>query len=299
MTNFSNPYAPIPGDMMMEQRTSVLAIIALVCSLVCFLPLIPALGVLLAVIALVMISSSNGRLGGRGLAIAALVLGLVFSALQIGAIVAVSKGFGMFGSMFAQPVGALVKAIDTQDFTTARTSMVKGAGERLTDADFEKFRTGYQAELGAFKGMATSMGQMWSGYQKVAPLMQGYQNGGGQNPVIPLPAEFEKGWALVVVQMDKNQQPQNSAIQPANIIIHAASGTKWTLYEGPMSGAGAGTGTAPGDASGTDSTTIPGPDGTETKIEPAKQPDLKVEVKTNKPTDRPVEKPADVPAGPK
>jgi hypothetical protein len=66
MTNFSNPYAPIPGDMMMEQKTSVLAIIALVCSLICLLPVIPALGVILAVIALVMIAGSGGRLGGRG-----------------------------------------------------------------------------------------------------------------------------------------------------------------------------------------------------------------------------------------
>ena len=61
MTNFSNPYAPIPGDMMMEQKTSVLAIIALVCSLICLLPVIPALGVILAVIALVMIAGSGGK----------------------------------------------------------------------------------------------------------------------------------------------------------------------------------------------------------------------------------------------
>lgn len=286
MTNFSNPYAPIPGDMMMEQRTSVLAIIALVCGLICFVPALPALGTILAIIALVLIAGSNGRLGGRGLAIAALILGLVFSALQIGIAVAATKMMGAFSGFITKPASDLVAAIDKQDYATARTLMITGAGDRVSDAEFEAFRSGYQGELGAFKKVATTFGEVWQGYQTVGPMMQGYQNQNQAEPIIPIPAEFEKGWALVIVQMDPKNQKQNSPVIPANIIIHSQSGGKWMLYQGtPPTGASE---TTP--AGGT--TTIPLPGGT-IKIDPnpSSQPGVTVDAKPGKPADKPVESP--------
>jgi hypothetical protein len=283
MTNFSNPYAPIPGDMMMEQKTSVLAIIALVCSLICLLPVIPALGVILAVIALVMIAGSGGRLGGRGLALAALILGLIFTALQIGIVVALTKGLGAFSGYITKPTGELVQTIEQRDFAKARTLMAPGSGDRVTDADFEAFRSGYQGDLGAFKGVATSLGQIWTGYQKVGHLMQAYQGQNNQaEPIIPIPAEFEKGWALVIIQMDAKNQAQNSPISPANIIIHSQSGGKWMLYTGGATGAT----TVPGGSSD-NSVTLPSPPGTTIKIEPGKQTGVNVDVKTDKPAEQP------------
>lgn len=290
MTNFSNPYAPIPGDMMMEQRTSVLAIVALVCSLICFVPLLPALGVILAVIALVLISGSGGRIGGRGLAIAALILGLLFSALQIGIAVAASKAMGAFSGFVTKPAGDLMVTIEKPDYAAARAAMATGAGDRLTDADFEAFRAGYQGELGAFKRVATTFMDVVNGYGEVGHLMQSYQGQNQAEPIIPVPAEFEKGWALIVVQMDPKNQAQNSPILPANLIIHAKSGGKWMLYTGGATGAT----TVPGGA-GDGSTTIPGPGGSTIKIEPGNVPGtgsgVNVEVKQDKP--------AEAPAGPK
>jgi hypothetical protein len=153
----------------------------------------------------------------------------------------------------------------------------------VTDADFEAFRSGYQGDLGAFKGVATSLGQIWTGYQKVGHLMQAYQGQNNQaEPIIPIPAEFEKGWALVIIQMDAKNQAQNSPISPANIIIHSQSGGKWMLYTGGATGAT----TVPGGSSDS-SVTLPSPPGTTIKIEPGKQTGVNVDVKTDKPAEQP------------
>jgi type II secretory pathway pseudopilin PulG len=53
------------------QKTSALAIAALVCAFLCF-----PLGLILGIVALIRIGNSNGQLGGKGLAIAALVIPL-------------------------------------------------------------------------------------------------------------------------------------------------------------------------------------------------------------------------------
>jgi type IV pilus assembly protein PilA len=58
--------------MSQPQKTSVLAIVALVCIFFCW-----PLGLILGIVALVRINNSNGELGGKGLAIASIVVGAV------------------------------------------------------------------------------------------------------------------------------------------------------------------------------------------------------------------------------
>lgn len=273
MTNFSNPYSSMPGEPILEQRTSVMAIIALVCSCVCFLPVLPMLGVVLAVIALVMIAGSNGRLAGRGLAIAALIIGLIFSFVQIGILVMVMKLPNFFGSLAVTPASNVMQAVEAQDYATARAGMAAGAGDRLTDADFERFRTGYQSELGAFKQCPQGW-DIFSSYSKIGPLMQDFQN--NSRDIIPIPAEFENGFGLIVIQMDKAQQQksQKPVVMPANIIIVGPTKNKWLLYEGQTS-----TRPLPGQSDGT---TINGPAGTKIEIKPSDKPGVTVDVKPDK-----------------
>ncbi len=273
MTNFSNPYSTMPGEPILEQRTSVMAIIALVCAVTC-LPAI--IGVVLGVIALVMIGGSNGRLAGRGLAIAAIIIGLIFVFLQVAAGVLISKAPGMFSSVAVVPTGNVMTAIEAKDYTTARAGMITGAGDRLTDADFERFRTGYQGELGAFKQFPQGWA-IFSSYGKIGPLMQDYQSGKGD--IIPIPAEFENGFGLVVIQMDQAAQQSSgqAVVKPANIIVVAPTKNKWMLYEGQTS-----TLPIPGKSEGT---TINGPAGTKIEIGGEKKPGVTIETKPdNQPT---------------
>lgn len=274
MTNFSNPYSAMPGEPILEQRTSVMAIIALVCSLICFLPLLPALGVVLGIIALVMIGGSNGRLSGRGLSIAAIIIGLILTFIQIGIGVFVMKLPGMISSVAIAPTNNFMTAIEAKDYATARANMISGAGDRVTDEDFERLRTGYQSELGAFKQFPQGW-EFFASYGKIGPLMQDYQN--NQGDIFPMPAEFENGFGLVVVQMDRAQQQSGNQpiIKPANIIVVAPTKNKWMLYEGTTS-----TLPIPGKSDGT---TINGPGGSTIEVKPADKSGVNVDIKTDKP----------------
>jgi len=66
-----------------EKRYSVMAIVAFLFSLVFFLPIFPIIGFILGVAALTRISK-NKNLNGKGMAIAAIIIGAFFSLIQIG-----------------------------------------------------------------------------------------------------------------------------------------------------------------------------------------------------------------------
>jgi hypothetical protein len=73
--NFNQPYAEAYAE---PPKTSGLAIAALVCSLIFCCPVTTILGIILGAIAMVTIGSAPGR-KGRGLAITAILLGLIFT----------------------------------------------------------------------------------------------------------------------------------------------------------------------------------------------------------------------------
>lgn len=234
MTQAPNPYAPFPGEPVVESRTSVMAILALIASLVCFVPFLPLVGVLLAIFALISISGSNGRVGGRGLAIAALIIGLVVSALQ-GAIVlgTVAAGKAMQGA-FSGPITQLMTDIEQKNYAAARNGFTAPAAARLTDADFDRFVAAYQAELGSFKGGPDGFMDMMRSYGSLGQQMQQFQNQPGQQPsVIPFPGKFDQGLAVVALQMDTNTNTPGTGVPfpVANIMIITPKGTKVILYD--------------------------------------------------------------------
>ncbi len=69
------PVAPgTPGAPVVPQQTSVMAIMSMVLSIIPFMLVTPLVGLILAIVALGQIKRSNGALGGRGFAIAGIVL---------------------------------------------------------------------------------------------------------------------------------------------------------------------------------------------------------------------------------
>ena len=69
------------------ERTSVMAILSLVCSLICCIPGLGILGSLLGVFALIGIGGSRGRVGGKGLAISGIIIGILMTVIWIGAFI--------------------------------------------------------------------------------------------------------------------------------------------------------------------------------------------------------------------
>ncbi len=215
------------------QRTSVLAILSLICAVICIIPGTGLLAVIFGISALVGINSSRGRVGGTGLAVSGLVLGLivtlVWGAVAFGAV----QFLNLFSGPMMQPARQSMSAIDTGDFQNARAGLSPAAGAALTDEQIQKFRAAYQAELGSFKGIPKGM-DLFTSYGQLGQIMQKAQAQGMQN-AMPVPASFDKGTAVLLLVMDQAAMNQRSGQGKApkvedvflfeNIILMTPSGT--------------------------------------------------------------------------
>jgi hypothetical protein len=202
-----NPYAQPAGyDVPPEAaRTSVMAVLSLVCSLICIVPGLALLGIILAIASLSSIGSSRGRLGGKGLAISGLVIGIIVLALQCAAYVGWKKLNSQFGSAFVGPVSAVMTSIEQKDYQKARTQMNSPGAAAITDAQFDTFRDAYQGKLGTYQSMPDSFMKWVQAIVAAGPLMK--SQGGTQPGLIPMPATFAKGTGIVWVLIDQRGKP--------------------------------------------------------------------------------------------
>jgi hypothetical protein len=174
------------------QRTSILAILALVFALPCFIPGVGFIASLLAVFALVGIASSKGRVGGTGLAIAALVLGLISTAFW-GAI-----GYGawqisnQFSSFATAPAANLLAAVEKGDNAAARAGVVDYTAALLTDEQLASVKTQLNDKLGAYQSAPKGLIELFSSYGEIAHLMK--QPPPNSEPGPP-PATSRRRWA--------------------------------------------------------------------------------------------------------
>lgn len=218
-------------------RTSVLAIVALVLSLICFIPGFGALGVLLGVIAIVMIAGSQGRLSGNGLAVSAIVLGLIISVVWIGVGIGVNQAIVAVKTQLVAPVNQALVALGQGDVKAIRGLLSPNANARFSDDQIEAFRAASQAEFGAFRSIPDGIFAGIQSYAKFGQQMQKYQAQPGQaSDKIPIPAEFEKTPVLVVLQVDPpTGSPSSSGPAPLiplkDITIEALGGKAISLSD--------------------------------------------------------------------
>ena len=179
-------------------RTSVLAILSLVCSLICFIPGLSAIGSLLGVFALLGISASKGRVKGTGLAIAGIAVGIVVSLIWIGGAVAVQQGSKQYTKMID-----VMTDVDSDSYDSARGYLSSTTRTFATDEAFDAFKDEYEADAGSFQGspkgvlqLIKSMAQLGQNQDpNTAPPTQ-Y----GRNQA-PVPGDFQNGprWVFVVI----------------------------------------------------------------------------------------------------
>lgn len=216
------------------RRTSILAIISLILSLICIIPGAGLLGAIFGLAGIIGISQSRGRVGGMGLAIAGLALGLLFTAVWVGFGVGASKFFGMFRQAALAPITATMTAIEAGDRAGSRAALAPEIVSAVTDERLDAFRDAYRAELGSFIMMPQNVMEIWLGYRSAAPVLKGAGN--FQN-MIPFPAQFDKGWTIVAVEIRPDRGPapsgQQDRLNILNIYVLTLDGrTRIALLEG-------------------------------------------------------------------
>lgn len=199
-----------PDDFPLTARTSAIAVLSLVCGLICLVPGTGLLGVVLGIAALLLIDRSQGRLRGTGLAIGGIVLGFLATLVWVGIVIGLGQFSGKLGKQFMKPIGSIFQSVEAGDFAAARAAFDPGVAANLDDEHFIAFRTAYQASAGTFVEMPDTLAKMFSAWPEVAPAMQGF-NKAGVNNLIPIPARFQNGMAVAVVRFPQNvSQPPPS-----------------------------------------------------------------------------------------
>lgn len=227
MSQSSNPFSGLPpAEVALEQRTSVLAILSLVFGILC-VPGFGVLGALLGVVALIVIANAAGRLSGRGLAIAGLVISLLVSVVWAAIIIGgYQLGKTLTGALGKSATAVLTSA-ESGDYATARAELTSAAQAAITDDDFKQWVAAYQAEVGAFKRVPQGTIEFIMSYGNIGPIISKFQQG---QDLIPVPCEFEKGWALVVFQPDQRGGQAGTRIPVMNVGVYSVSGKKYWLY---------------------------------------------------------------------
>ncbi len=171
-------------------RTSALAIMALVFSLLCFIPGAGALAIIFGGAAILFISNSRGRLGGLGLAIAGVLIGLLTTVIWIIVVMMVVSGTRL---MF-DPVNGMMAAAEAKDFAKVRTYFSPTLDAAVTDEQIAEFVDAYRAEAGPFQEIPVSLTGIWRGYAQSGSALQNF-NG---NNMFPMPASFQNAQGFVV-----------------------------------------------------------------------------------------------------
>lgn len=196
---------------------------ALVFGIICFIPFLGVLGIVFGIAGLIVINRSRGRLAGTGMAIAGLILGLLFTALWGAIAIGMSQALSYVVREIVKPTNQFMQAVDQKDYATAR-QVLDATGQSLaTDEAFAQFGDAIRGELGAFKGIPESWSELFAAYGEIGPLFQAAQNmqgPGRQDGMIPVPVRFENGNALLFVWFEPpkgKQQPGPTA--PGTIFI--------------------------------------------------------------------------------
>ena len=234
-----NPYAAYnTNEPMPEARTSMLAILSLVCSLICCIPGLSILGTLLGAVAILRISGSNGRRKGTGLAIAGIVIGLFISVCYIGGYAALSTGIKqMMG------VGAVVtENIDSTDAAALRKKLPADVADRLPDAQWQAFRSQIDAEIGTPleplpNNPFSYMSQLMTAFSEHGQASgNGPRRRGSQSADLPpVPLKGPKGVGVMLIELDGDPLPDTDGNLSIlrQVTVYTGSGKTIKLFLEP------------------------------------------------------------------
>lgn len=241
-------YSPPPQSSAPSSGTSKLAIAALVCSLIVCVPFAaPAAGAILAIAALVSISKSNGRVGGKGLAAAALVISMaVMVTHSVMAYKAYTGIMTMASDVFAGPARTFIQNLEAGDLEGARAELSPAVSESVTDAELNELKVWLADNCGTLVDVKWDMlSRAYSqGIAEPTGINPGMMSNPNAMPSQQLPPDFpavefvfDKGtyFGAVTITM-KNNPPPNA--MPSNLatldgfaIIHDESVKRFPAEE--------------------------------------------------------------------
>lgn len=233
---YAQPQDFAGGPEYLEPKTSILAIFAFVISLIgliaCCIPGVGPLGLLLGVLALVLISTSGGRKKGGGLAIAAIVIGLVAGAINVAIIYGAAAAGREWGAL-----GDIIESVEARDLQQTQSHLVSAQAQQLDQAQLDAFADALSAEYGAMQPRPTGL---WAQImlvvqvgESVEPAQAAAQReySATQYAAAPLAMPFDQGTVLFMVMIPNSGGQGGAQGAPiSNVAFQAADGSLvWLL----------------------------------------------------------------------
>lgn len=205
-----NPYAGYPSERRRDdfgleepQRMSVLAVLSLICAVVCCVPGLGILAFVFGALALAGISKSQGRVTGKPLAGIGMALGLIATVIWMAIAIGVAQGWRTYTTQMVGGTSQMMQTLSDGDIAGARLHLLEPATAELTDEDIAAFAAIVRREFGGFVGAPTGISEMMEGFAS-AYGQGGVRGGGGggQEPAIPIAVNFDNRSTVVHIVID-------------------------------------------------------------------------------------------------
>lgn len=148
-------------------RTSVMALLSFFCSIpCCFIPIFPPLGVILGAVAVSLISSSRGRLAGRGFAIAGIILGILTTTLWVATIFGGVQVFTFYNKQMVPTVSQVIAEGSAGRPDQARAVLGATAQGEVSDERLAAFIGAIELAHGEVAGASGSFEMVGRGFER-------------------------------------------------------------------------------------------------------------------------------------
>ncbi len=204
-----------------EPRMSALAVVGLVCSLICLIPALPLIGAALGGAALLKINSSGGRLAGVGMALVAICVGVVLTLAQSGLGYVGWRSYSFmqhFLGPTSQHAGDAMVALAAGDASGLNKVLTEEASAKVTPEDAAQFARAMEAHYGKPSGVVTDIFEMFEGVKR-SPGFEGDTQlkigGKSGNPPLPAVLKFPQGKvAVLFISFDPNSMKKAKPKSP-------------------------------------------------------------------------------------
>lgn len=204
-----NPYAGYPSERRRDDfdpdapaRVSILAVLSLICGVVCCIPGLGILAFILGAVSITGINRSQGRVTGKALAGVGIALGVLATVVWIALSIGFAQGWRTYTTQIVGGTSQMMQTLSDGDITGARGHLLATADAEVTDEELAAFATIIRRDFGDYIDAPTSFSDMMNGFASAYGGRTVGGGGGNTDPAIPVAVNYANGSTVVHIVID-------------------------------------------------------------------------------------------------
>lgn len=199
------------------------------------LPLLGIVGIVLGALALRQIGRSEGRLGGRPLALIGVFLGIMSATLQGAVTIGALARYMPIQQQVAPALQMMARQAVAGDMTAARVALAENTGAVVDDARLEWFFKGLEAKHGELQRVVFGIRTLGTSRETLLRAMRANPPTAAAPTQTPTPLEmhYKRGVATVYVTFDEQALSQNAVRILDLLVVDKDNAARALLPDGP------------------------------------------------------------------